>query len=87
MLSGVNADGIKQIVQCGDGRYWTILLVQSVLFKKIFGKSERIAMCFCDNSYIRRITPTHRYCKGNLFCFEHRKNQLVSFFTALHTHF
>jgi|688.fasta_scaffold00841_33 hypothetical protein len=35
MLSGVNADGIKQIVQCGDSRYWTILFVQSVLSRKI----------------------------------------------------
>jgi hypothetical protein len=30
MLSGVNADGIKQIVQWGDSRYWTKLFVQSV---------------------------------------------------------
>ncbi len=28
----VNADGIKQIVQLGDSRYWTILFVQSVLY-------------------------------------------------------
>ena len=29
-LTEVNADGIKQIVQRGDSRYWTILFVQSV---------------------------------------------------------